>query len=156
MLGSYIILQGLAGSAGGFLAIVQLIVYYVKLIILGNTPRSIYNIKFAPRSVAWGTLFPVITLITVISQFANTSRNSDADGLYSSRLLHHCSYHQRACCSRLLPVLPTLQIPFLVPTYTTSNFGHWRLVLSQSHSSCIRGLVRPAALSLCTILPLSG
>jgi len=39
----------------------------VKLIILGNTPRSIYNIKFAPRSVAWGTLFPAITLLTVIT-----------------------------------------------------------------------------------------
>ncbi|KAF8556074.1 DUF221-domain-containing protein [Imleria badia] len=64
---TYIILQGLAGSAGGFLAIVQLIVYYVKLFILGSTPRSIYNIKFAPRSVAWGTLFPAITLLTVIT-----------------------------------------------------------------------------------------
>ncbi|KAI9567494.1 hypothetical protein HD554DRAFT_2329143 [Boletus coccyginus] len=64
---TYIILQGLAGSAGGFLAIVQLVLYYVKLFILGSTPRSIYNIKFAPRSVAWGTLFPGITLLTVIT-----------------------------------------------------------------------------------------
>lgn len=70
MLNRYVILQGLAVSAGGFLAIVQLIVYYVMLFILGSTPRSIYNIKFGPRSVAWGTLFPAITLLTVISQFA--------------------------------------------------------------------------------------
>ncbi|KAG8216785.1 hypothetical protein J3R82DRAFT_7030 [Butyriboletus roseoflavus] len=67
MLNRYIILQGLAGSAGGFLAIVQLIVYYAKLFILGSTPRSIYDIKFGPRSVAWGTLFPAITLLTVIT-----------------------------------------------------------------------------------------
>ncbi|KAI9567493.1 hypothetical protein HD554DRAFT_2314817 [Boletus coccyginus] len=64
---TYIILQGFAGSAGGFLAIVQLVLYYVKLFILGSTPRSIYNIKFAPRSVAWGSLFPIITLLAVIT-----------------------------------------------------------------------------------------
>jgi len=63
---TYVILQGLTVSAGGFLAIVQLLLYYVMLLILGSTPRSICNIKFAPRSVAWGTLFPGITLITVI------------------------------------------------------------------------------------------
>ncbi|KAH0835941.1 hypothetical protein J3R83DRAFT_9864 [Lanmaoa asiatica] len=67
MLNRYIILQGLSGSAGGFLAIVQLAVYYVMLFLLGSTPRSIYNIKFGPRSVAWGTLFPGITLLTVIT-----------------------------------------------------------------------------------------
>lgn len=70
LLNRYIILQGLTVSAGGFLAIVQLLIYYVKLFILGSTPRSIYDIKFAPRSVAWGTLFPGITLLTVIGQFA--------------------------------------------------------------------------------------
>ncbi|KAG1716824.1 hypothetical protein ID866_346, partial [Astraeus odoratus] len=64
---TYIVLQGLSGVAGGFLAIVQLVLYYVKLFILGSTPRSIYNIKFGPRTVAWGTLFPAITLLTVIT-----------------------------------------------------------------------------------------
>jgi len=34
---------------------------------LGSTPRSIYSIKYDLRDVAWGTLFPSITLITVIS-----------------------------------------------------------------------------------------
>ncbi|KAF6764352.1 hypothetical protein DFP72DRAFT_871593 [Ephemerocybe angulata] len=63
---TYIILQGLAGAAGGFLQIVRLIVYYVKLVLLGSTPRNIYAIKYTPGSVAWGTLFPGITLITVI------------------------------------------------------------------------------------------
>ncbi|KAF8750313.1 hypothetical protein RHS01_09454 [Rhizoctonia solani] len=63
---TYAILQGLAGSAGGLLQIVPLVVYYVKLYILGSTPRSIYNIKYSLRNVAWGTLFPAMTLITVI------------------------------------------------------------------------------------------
>ncbi|KDN34824.1 hypothetical protein RSAG8_12122, partial [Rhizoctonia solani AG-8 WAC10335] len=63
---TYAILQGLAGSAGGLLQIVPLVLYYVKLYILGSTPRSIYNIKYSLRNVAWGTLFPSMTLITVI------------------------------------------------------------------------------------------
>ncbi|XP_006463455.1 hypothetical protein AGABI2DRAFT_225252 [Agaricus bisporus var. bisporus H97] len=64
---TYIILQGLAGSGSGFLQIVRLVIYYVKLIVLGSTPRSVYNIKYVLGNVAWGTLFPTITLLTVIS-----------------------------------------------------------------------------------------
>lgn len=129
MVNRYIILQGLAGSAGGFLAIVQLAVYYVKLFILGSTPRSIYDIKFGPRSVAWGTLFPAITLLTVISQSVVNLWNPVANKLSSSRLLHHRPHHQRSRCSCFLPVLPTLQIPLLVPIHSTTGHGHWRLVL---------------------------
>jgi hypothetical protein len=63
---TYIILQGLSGTAGGFLQIVTLIIYYIKLILLGSTPRSIFDIKYGPRTVTWGTLFPGITLLVVI------------------------------------------------------------------------------------------
>jgi len=62
----YVILQGLSGAAGGFLQIVPLAIYYVKLFLLASTPRSVWGIKYGARSVAWGTLFPGITLITVI------------------------------------------------------------------------------------------
>ncbi|KIM46819.1 hypothetical protein M413DRAFT_16459 [Hebeloma cylindrosporum] len=64
---TYIVLQGLSGVAGGFLQIVRLIIYYVKLFILGSTPRSVYSIKYIPGGVAWGTLFPSITLLVVIT-----------------------------------------------------------------------------------------
>ncbi|KDR80141.1 hypothetical protein GALMADRAFT_153825 [Galerina marginata CBS 339.88] len=64
---TYIILQGLSGVAGGFLQIVPLIIYYVKLFILGSTPRSVYGIKYGLGSVAWGTLFPSVTLLVVIT-----------------------------------------------------------------------------------------
>ncbi|KAG8689707.1 hypothetical protein FRC08_010811 [Ceratobasidium sp. 394] len=63
---TYAILQGLAGSAGGLLQAVPLIVYHVKLYILESTPRSIYNIKYTLRNVALGTLFPAMSLIAVI------------------------------------------------------------------------------------------
>lgn len=44
--------------------------YYLKLYVLGSTPRSIYNIKFGTRSVSFGTLFPSTTLLVVISEYA--------------------------------------------------------------------------------------
>ncbi|KAF7360376.1 Protein kinase domain-containing protein [Mycena venus] len=64
---TYTILQGLTGTAGGFLQIVPLVVYYVKLVLLGSTPRSVYGIKYGARSVAWGTTFPGVTLLVVIA-----------------------------------------------------------------------------------------
>ncbi|KAJ3734584.1 hypothetical protein DFJ43DRAFT_1063453 [Lentinula guzmanii] len=64
---TYIVLQGLSGTAGGFLQIVPLIIYYVKLYLLGSTPRSMWGIRYGKRSVAWGTLFPNTTLLTTIA-----------------------------------------------------------------------------------------
>ncbi|KAI0064338.1 DUF221-domain-containing protein [Artomyces pyxidatus] len=64
---TYIILQGLSGTAGGLLQIVSLILYYVKLVLMGATPRSVYNIKYKARTSNWGTLFPQTTLLVVIT-----------------------------------------------------------------------------------------
>jgi len=61
------LLQGLSASAAGFLQAVTLILYYVKLFILGSTPRSVYTIKHSLRNVQWGTLFPATTLVVVIT-----------------------------------------------------------------------------------------
>ncbi|KAA1472080.1 DUF221-domain-containing protein [Dentipellis sp. KUC8613] len=64
---TYVILQGLSGTAGNFLQIAPLILYYVKLFLLGSTPRSVYNIKYGARTVKWGTLFPQTSLLVVIA-----------------------------------------------------------------------------------------
>ncbi|KAI5829710.1 DUF221-domain-containing protein [Schizophyllum commune Tattone D] len=64
---TYVILQGLSGTAAGFLQIVPLALYYVKLFVLGSTPRAVYGIKYELRNVAWGTLFPGITLLSTIA-----------------------------------------------------------------------------------------
>lgn len=64
---TYIILQGLSGTAAGFLQVVPLLLYYVKLFILGSTPRSVYKIKYTLRNVSWGTLWPATTLLVVIA-----------------------------------------------------------------------------------------
>ncbi|KAM0787652.1 hypothetical protein ACM66B_003716 [Microbotryomycetes sp. NB124-2] len=63
---TYFVTTSFAGAAGGLLQIVPLILYYVKMFILGSTPRSVYNIKYQMNGVAWGTLFPSMTLLTVI------------------------------------------------------------------------------------------
>ncbi|GAA5918190.1 hypothetical protein JCM1841_005294 [Sporobolomyces salmonicolor] len=63
---TYFVTTSLGGAAGSLLQVATLIVYYVKLFLLGSTPRSVYGIKFKMSSVAWGTLWPSMTLLTVI------------------------------------------------------------------------------------------
>lgn len=50
-----------------FIQYVPLAIYYVKLFLLGSTPRAVYNIKYTMRSIQWGTVFPNTTLLVVIS-----------------------------------------------------------------------------------------
>jgi hypothetical protein len=60
-------LQGLSGTGSGFLQIGPFVMYYVKIIFLASTPRSVYKIKYSPRTSEWGTLFPAITQLVVIT-----------------------------------------------------------------------------------------
>jgi calcium permeable stress-gated cation channel len=77
---SFILLQGLTATASILLTIVPLVIYYVKLILLGSTPRSIFTIKYTMTSVQWGTLFPTITLLVVIcSSFCSVSQPTRAN-----------------------------------------------------------------------------
>jgi hypothetical protein len=64
---SYVLLQGLSGTGSGFLQAVPLLMYYVKITLLGSTPRSVYRIKYSPRTSMWGTLFPAMTQLVVIT-----------------------------------------------------------------------------------------
>jgi calcium permeable stress-gated cation channel len=64
---TYTILQGLSGTASGFLQVVPLLLYYVKLFILGSTPRSVFKIKYGARTTNFGTVFPGVTLLMVIA-----------------------------------------------------------------------------------------
>lgn len=64
---TYSILQALSGTAGGLLQAGSLVVYYAKLFILGSTPRSVYSIKYDLRDVFFGTLWPTISLLVVIT-----------------------------------------------------------------------------------------
>lgn len=64
---SFIILQALSGSAGGLLQVAKLVIYYIKAFLLGSTPRKVWHIHHDMGSPAWGTLFPAIVLVTMIT-----------------------------------------------------------------------------------------
>ena len=61
------LLQGLSGTGIGFLQVVPLLMYIVKIKLLGSTPRSVFAIKYSPRTSTWGTLFPLMTQLVVIT-----------------------------------------------------------------------------------------
>ncbi|EXJ84337.1 hypothetical protein A1O3_05004 [Capronia epimyces CBS 606.96] len=64
---SYFILQGLVFSSGQLLRISGLVVSNTLSKILDKTPRKMYNRWSILSSVGWGTTFPVMELMTVIS-----------------------------------------------------------------------------------------
>ena len=64
---AFIILQGLAISAGALLQMVGLILFKVLGMILDTTPRKMYNRWSSLSGLGWGTVFPVYTNLAVIS-----------------------------------------------------------------------------------------
>ncbi|EXJ78590.1 hypothetical protein A1O1_08991 [Capronia coronata CBS 617.96] len=64
---SYFILQGLVFSSGQLLRISGLIVSNALSRLLDKTPRKMYTRWSSLSSVGWGTTFPVIEMMTVIS-----------------------------------------------------------------------------------------
>ena len=62
-----IVTNGLSGAAGGVLQIVKLIIYYVKIVLLGGSPRSMHKIRYTMPSVKFGQLFPGQLLLVVIA-----------------------------------------------------------------------------------------
>lgn len=64
---SFITLKALSGAAGGLLQVAGLVVYYIKGFLLASTPRKSWHIHHDLGSPAWGTLFPSITLVTIIA-----------------------------------------------------------------------------------------
>ena len=60
-------LQGLSGTATGLLQAWPLAKHYVTIALFGSSPRSVYDIKHSPRTSNWGTLFPSVTLLVVIT-----------------------------------------------------------------------------------------
>lgn len=61
---TYFVTTSFAGAAGALLQIAKLVIYYVKLVLLGSTPRSVFNVKYSMSTVAWGTLVRDFSLST--------------------------------------------------------------------------------------------
>lgn len=64
---AFMILQGLAISAGALLQIVGLIVFKILGKLLDNTPRKMFRRWTTLSGIGWGTVFPLFTNITVIA-----------------------------------------------------------------------------------------
>ncbi|WWD15753.1 hypothetical protein CI109_100175 [Kwoniella shandongensis] len=61
-----LVLTQFTGTMGNLLRIVTLAIYYVKVILLGGSPRSVYNSRYQLSTVSWGTTFPGVTVYAVI------------------------------------------------------------------------------------------
>ena len=61
-----LILTQFTGLAGTLLQAVTLAIYYVKIILLGGSPRSVFNIRYQLQTTNWGTDFPGTTVYVVI------------------------------------------------------------------------------------------
>ncbi|KAG5362186.1 hypothetical protein CJU90_4880 [Yarrowia sp. C11] len=64
---SYIMLQALSFPGGALLQIVALILFKLLGTLLDNTPRKIWTRYNILGSTSWGTVFPVYTLLIVVS-----------------------------------------------------------------------------------------
>ncbi|ORY82127.1 hypothetical protein BCR37DRAFT_38898 [Protomyces lactucae-debilis] len=64
---AYILLQGLAISAGELAQIVSLALYFILGKLLDKTPRKQFNRYTTLRNVGFGTLFPVYTFLAFLS-----------------------------------------------------------------------------------------
>lgn len=67
---SYIILQGLSFSSGALLQIVPLILGKILGKFLDSTPRKMYTRWSNLAGLGWGTVYPAVTLLTVVGTFA--------------------------------------------------------------------------------------
>lgn len=56
-----VVTSGLSGAAGGILQIVRLVLLYVRIILLGGSPRSIWNIKYTMPTTSWGQTYPAVS-----------------------------------------------------------------------------------------------
>lgn len=74
---SYIILQGLTFSAGALLQIAPLILGKVLGRLLDGTPRKMYTRWASLAGLGWGTVYPIVTLLTVVGMFNRTKDSPD-------------------------------------------------------------------------------
>ncbi|ORY32218.1 hypothetical protein BCR39DRAFT_523325 [Naematelia encephala] len=61
-----LILTQFTGTAGTLLQPVGLSLYYVRVILSGGTPRSVFRSRYRLRNNGWGSTFPGVTVYAVI------------------------------------------------------------------------------------------
>ncbi|RXK37761.1 hypothetical protein M231_05010 [Tremella mesenterica] len=61
-----LVLTQFTGTIGTLLQAVTLAIYYVKIVLLGGSPRSVYKTRYTLHTTTWGTTFPGVTVYSVI------------------------------------------------------------------------------------------
>lgn len=56
-----VVTSGLSGAAGGILQIVRLLLVYVKIILLGGSPRSVWKTTYTMPTTSWGQTYPAVS-----------------------------------------------------------------------------------------------
>ncbi|KAH8987893.1 DUF221-domain-containing protein [Lactarius akahatsu] len=109
---TFIILQGLSGTASGFLQAVPLAMYYVKITLLGSTPRSLVVITLGYSIISPiinGLAFAAFFLFYMLYKYLFTWVNdqppsSETGGLFFPKAIQHVFvglYVQQVCLCAL-------------------------------------------------------
>jgi hypothetical protein len=56
-----VVTSGLSGAAGGILQVVRLVLVYVKIFLLGGSPRAVWNITYTMPTTSWGQIYPTVS-----------------------------------------------------------------------------------------------
>ena len=57
---------GFGGAAGALLQVATLVLGFILIVLLGSTPRKLFNLKSKMPSSSFGTLWPNMSLVMVI------------------------------------------------------------------------------------------
>jgi hypothetical protein len=64
---TFIVIQGFTKAVGALLQIAKLVIYYLKVKLLGGNPRALQKAKYSMPSTQWGVAYPGQLLIAVIA-----------------------------------------------------------------------------------------
>lgn len=106
---TYVMTQA-AGSIGNLLQPVTLVIYLIKLILQGGTPRSVYNKKYSMQTPTWGQTFPAMTLLSVIGTYRDVFIKRHLTQCHRYLVRNHQSHRLRFGGSSLFPGICRLQV----------------------------------------------
>ncbi|RSH91201.1 hypothetical protein EHS25_009500 [Saitozyma podzolica] len=107
-----LLLTQFTGTMGTLLQGITLLLYYVKVLLLGGSPRSVYNSRYQLQTTSWGTQFPnntVYAVITLVYKYLfiwvyDQPPGSDTGGLFFPKAITHVfvgMYIQEVCLCAL-------------------------------------------------------
>lgn len=162
-----------AGAAGNLLQIISLVIYIIKLILLGGTPRSVWGLRYTMQTPTWGQTFPNVTIVAIISECRRVSlafRLIDVSAAISYMIISPIINGLAVAAFFMLYEIYKYLYIWVVSTGGSHAGSHtltlaaradrhscrvrygWS-VLSQGHHPSLRRHVHPASCVVCLVLP---